>query len=63
MVNGEVLERLWSYLRQFRKMTKEISESHREDILSVALFYLGRKTDIKNRLVNLIKNKLKYIFY
>ena len=34
MVDGEVLERLWSYLSQFRKMTKEMSASHREDILS-----------------------------
>ena len=33
MVDGEVLERLWSYLSQFRKMTKEMSASHREDII------------------------------
>lgn len=43
MVDGEVLERLWSYLSQFRKMTKEMSASHREDILSDALFYFGEK--------------------
>ena len=43
MVDGEVLERLWSYLSQFRKMTKEMSASHREDIISDALFYFGMK--------------------
>lgn len=43
MVDGEVLERLWSYLGQFRKMTKEMSASHREDIISDALFYLAEK--------------------
>lgn len=43
MVDGEVLERLWSYLGQFRKMTKEMSASHREDILSDGLFYTGKK--------------------
>ena len=43
MVDGEVLERLWSYLKQFKKMTKEMSVSHREDIISDALFYLCEK--------------------
>ena len=43
MVDGEVLEHLWSYLGQLRKMTKEMSASHREDIISDALFYLGKK--------------------
>lgn len=43
MVDGEVLERLWSYLGQFRKMTKEMSASPREDIISDALFYLAEK--------------------
>jgi ribosomal protein L20A (L18A) len=43
MVDGEVLERLWSYLSQYRKMTKEMSASHREDIISDALFYFGKK--------------------
>ena len=49
MVDGEVLERLWSYLRLFKKMTKEITASHREDILSDALFFLCQKAKIQNR--------------
>ena len=50
MVDGEVMERLWSYLRLFRKMTKEMTASHREDILSdVRCFvFLCKETKIKN---------------
>ena len=43
MVDGEVMERLWSYLRLFRKMTKEMTASHREDILSDALYFYAKK--------------------
>lgn len=50
--NGEVLECLWSYLSQFRKMTKEMSVSHREDIISDAPFYLGKKQ--RSRIVLLL---------
>ncbi len=37
MTDGEVLERLWSYLRRFARMTKEMRPSHRTDILTEAL--------------------------
>ena len=47
MVDGEVFERLWSYLILFRKMTKEMSASHREDISSDALFYFAKKQKSK----------------
>ena len=46
--DGEGMERLWSYLRRFCRMTKEMRPSHRIDILSGALEYYG--TLKKNRL-------------
>ncbi len=42
--DGEVLERLWSYLRRFSSMTKEMRPSHRIDVLSDALRYCARKS-------------------
>ena len=35
----ETMERLWSFLRPFNKMTKEMRPSHRIDILTHALVY------------------------
>ena len=35
------MERLWSYLRQFGRMTKEMHPSHRTDVLCHALTYYG----------------------
>ena len=32
--DGEMMERLWSYLRQFSRMTKEMNPSHRIDVLT-----------------------------
>ena len=49
--DGEVMERLWSYLRRFSRMTKEMRPAHRIDILSHALTYYGIKT--KHKLGNL----------
>ena len=43
----EVMERLWSYLRRFSRMTKEMRPSHRTDVLSHALLYYGNKTKQK----------------
>lgn len=54
-----MLERLWSYLGLFRKMTKEMSSSHREDVLSDALFYLAKK--LKSRIVSLLRNQSKRV--
>ena len=42
--DSEVLEQLWSYLRRFSSMTKEMRPSHRIDVLSDALHYYGRKS-------------------
>ena len=37
--DGEVMERLWSFLRRFSRMTKEMRPAHRVDVLSHALLY------------------------
>ncbi|CAI8020679.1 hypothetical protein GBAR_LOCUS12350 [Geodia barretti] len=42
--DGEVLERLWSYLRRFSAMTKEMRPSHRIDVLTDALLHYARRT-------------------
>lgn len=39
--DGEVMERLWSYLRRFSRMTKEMRPAHRVDVLTHALLYYG----------------------
>lgn len=46
--DGEVMERMWSFLRGFNKMTKEMRPSHRIDVLTHALWYYGFLT--KNKL-------------
>lgn len=47
--DGEVMERMWSYLRRYTRMTKEMCPAHRIDILSHALLYYGRSTKQKLR--------------
>ena len=39
--DGEMMERLWSYMRRFSRMTKEMRPSHRIDVLCSALVYYG----------------------
>ncbi|XP_072023299.1 uncharacterized protein [Amphiura filiformis] len=43
LTDGEEMERLWSYLRPFCHITKEMTPSHRVDLLSDALLHYGRK--------------------
>ena len=43
LTDGEGTERLWSYLRRYSKMTKEMRPSHRIDVLSHALAHYGWK--------------------
>ena len=45
--DGETMERLWSYLRRFSRMTKEMRPSHRIDVLTSALVYYGMQTKEK----------------
>jgi Kyakuja-Dileera-Zisupton transposase len=45
LVDGETMERLWSYLRKFSRITKEMTPAHRIEQLSYALsHYSCRKT-------------------
>ena len=41
--DGEVMERLCSYLRRFNRMTKEMRPAHRTDVLVHALVYYGMR--------------------
>lgn len=59
--DGEVLERMWSYLRRFGRMTKEMRPSHRVDIITHALLHYGHKT--KQKLGRYIYGNNKLIFY
>lgn len=62
--DGEVMERMWSYLRRFSRMTKEMRPAHRVDILSHALLYYGFKT--KQKLGNELCNEFyapTYVMY
>lgn len=43
MTDGEQCERLWSYLRCFSSITKEMSAANRKDLLTDALYYYGTK--------------------
>ena len=44
LTDGEVVERLWSYLRRFCKMTKEMRPSHHIDILTDALLHYSQQS-------------------
>lgn len=35
---------MWSYLRRFSRMTKEMRPSHRIDVLSDAIFFYAKKS-------------------
>lgn len=47
--DGESLERLWSYLRPFHKITREMSGANREFLLSNALAYYAETIATKMR--------------
>ena len=49
LANGEQMERLWSYLRKFGKMSKEMTPSHRIDTLTYALLHYADKVREKQR--------------
>ena len=60
------MEKLWSYLRRFNRMTKEMRPAHRTDILTHALLYYGlqKKKDLgKFIIVNkCAQQQLSYIY-
>ena len=41
--DGEIMERLWSYLRPFGKITKEMTKANRLSLLEDALAYYGQR--------------------
>ncbi|XDV31418.1 hypothetical protein PO909_034107 [Leuciscus waleckii] len=43
LTDGEGMERLWSFLRRFARVTKEMTPSHRLDLLTDALLHYGRR--------------------
>lgn len=47
LMDGELMERLWSYLRSFSKITKEMTPAHRVDFLSDSLNHFT-KTKLEN---------------
>ncbi|XP_065639507.1 uncharacterized protein LOC124815584, partial [Hydra vulgaris] len=55
--DGEVMERLWSALRRFSKITKEQTPSHRADTLTLGLLHYAQYS------INSISNfKTKYCY-
>lgn len=57
LTDGEVLERLWSFLRRFGRMTKEMRTNHRVDVLTGALLFYARKRTAS--LGNLLCDRMK----
>ena len=53
LTDGEMMERLWSFLRRFSRMTKEMRPAHRVDVLTSALIYYGMCTKEKLREIKL----------
>ncbi|XP_035699509.1 uncharacterized protein LOC118432096 isoform X2 [Branchiostoma floridae] len=43
LTDGECVERLWSFLRRFSSITKEMTPSHRTDLLTDALLHYARR--------------------
>ena len=52
--DGETMERMWSYLRRFGKMTKEMRPAHRRDVLTHALVNYGMKAKEKLGMIIII---------
>lgn len=61
LMDGELMERLWSYWRSFSKITKEMTPAHRMDLLGDALMHFGsiKMGNIGNTLVNLYEKANK----
>ncbi|XP_053401436.1 uncharacterized protein LOC123527517 [Mercenaria mercenaria] len=57
LTDGECMERLWSYLGKFSKITKEMTPENRIDLLVDCLLHYGRR--IRNKLVKSLPEKLE----
>ena len=58
MTDGEVMERLWSYLRRMAKTTKEMRPSHRIDVLTCALLHYDDKSRKKLGMIIVVIHKM-----
>ena len=47
LMDGEGCERLWSYLRQFAPITKEMTPGNRRDLLTHALLHYAERQTFK----------------
>lgn len=54
LLDGEGMERLWAYLRRFSAITKEMTPSHRVDVLTDALDHF------RERKISQLGNSLMY---
>lgn len=61
--DGEVMERLWSYLRRFSRMTKEMRPAHRVDILAHALLYYAFMSKQKLGILYFYEHLFHFIQY
>jgi Kyakuja-Dileera-Zisupton transposase len=52
LTDGEAMERLWSYLRPFSPITKEMTESHRVDLLTDALLHYADRKKMNMGMLN-----------
>ena len=61
--DGEMMERLWSFLRRFARMTKEMRPAHRIDVLTSALLYYAMCTKTNYVSVALLQNEHCMLVY
>ncbi|XP_063399129.1 uncharacterized protein LOC134683743, partial [Mytilus trossulus] len=57
LTDGESLERLWSYLGKFSRITKEMTPENRIDLLTDALLHYGSR--IRNKLSQSLPGRMK----
>ena len=62
LTDGEMMERLWSFMRRFSRMTKEMRQSHRTDVLCSALVYYGMQKKKKLGVCDLFKTSRGVLF-
>lgn len=63
MSNGEQCERLWSYMRCFSSITREMTASHRQDCLTDGLLYYAQKTLMRIGMPILYNEKSFFRFF
>lgn len=61
LTDGENIERLWSYLGRFAKMTKEMSSGNRIDLLNDALLHYCMQKEKKLGIRTVIAYRIVYV--